>query len=649
MAKKNPNRVIDLVKLSRKRLNETSLEGGMNKIMARAVGGNRAARGWTVKVGADDWMLPFDLGEDGYKYLCPLVFECKPKKTRSPEAIEQDWQNIIKLVTKAANSPGWSVDAVNGNEPEEKAPSQSVAYVPIEIPIGWRKYVNHIYDRDPQIDIIMSAVKAGVATDFHDRFHCALIGEPACISGDAMIGINRAGLSKQISLEKLYKRFNGIKIGGRGGYLDWDQKIPTAIRCRTGDGKIRLKRIKSVISKGFKSVYEVETLSGYSVKATIDHEFLTLTDGWQTLGWLMDNLHTARICVLDPLKMSGKKHKRNKYRELSGLINHPFPSRPERATVRIHRLMVEAEMNDMAFEDFVKVMRNPDIDRRSLASMKFLDPDSVVHHKNEDSIDNRRENLFEMDERSEHSKMHGVEKAWAYVTDGSKFDAIVSIGKPHRMDVYDISLYDEPHNFLANNIVVHNCGKSETLKGFMSAFGDAAVIQYDATAMTQAGVIKDLNERDELPRILIVEEIEKTNEESLRWLLGVMDIRAEIRKTNYRENIQKETKLLTLATVNNYALFKRIMSGALASRFSHHIYFPRPNRDLLERILTREIERTGGKKTWIKPVLEYAEEFKLHDPRKLIAICLCGRDDLLSGRYQEKLRSCSIDQIAEEE
>lgn len=185
------------------------------------------------------------------------------------------------------------------------------------------------------------------------------------------------------------------------------------------------------------------------------------------------------------------------------------------------------------------------------------------------------------------------------------------------------------------------CGKTETLKALKAVVGRDAVLEYDATATTQAGAIKDLDSRDELPRILIVEEIEKTDPDSLRWLLSVMDHRAEIRKITARQQILRETRMLTLATVNDYPLFLKLMYGALASRFTYHLHFPRPDQALLRRILEREVERSHGKKVWIKPTLEYAEENEIYDPRRIVAICLCGKDQLLGQKeYQKRLKEC---------
>lgn len=181
------------------------------------------------------------------------------------------------------------------------------------------------------------------------------------------------------------------------------------------------------------------------------------------------------------------------------------------------------------------------------------------------------------------------------------------------------------------------CGKTEILRGVKNMLGTDAVLEYDATSTTQAGAIKDLAERQEIPRILLVEEMEKVDESSLRWMLSVLDHRGEIRKTNFRQQIHKQTKMLCIATVNDYKLFKSMMYGALASRFPNHVWCDRPGRKVLEMILKREIQRTNGSIKWIKPTLDYCDKRKISDPRKVISICLCGANDLLDGSYQAKL------------
>lgn len=191
------------------------------------------------------------------------------------------------------------------------------------------------------------------------------------------------------------------------------------------------------------------------------------------------------------------------------------------------------------------------------------------------------------------------------------------------------------------------CGKSDICRSLQKALGEDAVMEYDATATTAAGAIKDLSEREILPRVLIVEEIEKADEKSLSFLLGLMDMRAEIRKVTAKTTIQRDTKLLVIATVNNVELFKKLNAGALASRFANKIGFSRPSRDQLAMILTREVLKIDGDERWIKPTLDYCEDHGITDPRQVIALCLCGRDALITGEYQQMLEETNIETMDE--
>jgi hypothetical protein len=182
------------------------------------------------------------------------------------------------------------------------------------------------------------------------------------------------------------------------------------------------------------------------------------------------------------------------------------------------------------------------------------------------------------------------------------------------------------------------CGKSHICQLVKAALGEEAVLEFDATSTTMAGAQKELAEREELPRVLIVEEIEKAPGEAMQWLLSILDLRGEIRKTTAKGNIMRDTKMVAIATVNDYELFKRQMAGALASRFSNKVHFQRPSRMLLEKVLEREVRKFDGKTEWIAPALDFAEEIGTTDPREVIAIMLCGRDDLLDGSYQKDMR-----------
>jgi hypothetical protein len=137
------------------------------------------------------------------------------------------------------------------------------------------------------------------------------------------------------------------------------------------------------------------------------------------------------------------------------------------------------------------------------------------------------------------------------------------------------------------------------------------------------------------------EEIEKVPDAPFLWLLSALDGRTEIRKTTIRGTIHRKVPFVCVATVNDLELFESRHDGAMASRFSHKIYCPRPNAATLRKILMREIESMDGDPNWVEPALRYCIDVENNtDPRRVIAVCLTGRDDLLTGKFQDNLKAC---------
>lgn len=181
------------------------------------------------------------------------------------------------------------------------------------------------------------------------------------------------------------------------------------------------------------------------------------------------------------------------------------------------------------------------------------------------------------------------------------------------------------------------CGKSSATMCFAKMLGKEgeAYAMFDATSMTKAGVIELLMESAFIPPVLFIEEIEKCEEQSLRWLLGIMDSRGRIQRTNYRVGNQaRNVRMLVIATANNVRLLKTVMSGALYSRFQNKIYFPPPSRATLKLILARECQDIGGNEEWIEPTLDFAAKWGISDPRDVISILSCGGERLLTGEAQ---------------
>ncbi len=182
-------------------------------------------------------------------------------------------------------------------------------------------------------------------------------------------------------------------------------------------------------------------------------------------------------------------------------------------------------------------------------------------------------------------------------------------------------------------------GKTEIMLSTREMLGkeNEAWQWYDATSMTKAGVIEGIMKAKVIPPVLFIEEIEKCEEGALRWLLGVMDRRGEIRRTNYRVGNQaKNVRMLVIASANNVKLLKTVLSGALYSRFQNKIYCPEPDRPTMQQILLRELADIKGRESWVEPAIQFGfDKWGITDPRDLINIMSCGGQRLISGEYQQ--------------
>ena len=109
----------------------------------------------------------------------------------------------------------------------------------------------------------------------------ALFFEPGCISGDAVVRVNRRKISRSMTLAELYHKFN--RIGADGRSCRYMESSPTYIRSFLGD-RVGLNEIKQVLYSGEKEVFRIrlEGAAG-AVKATGDHEILTRR-GWVQIG-----------------------------------------------------------------------------------------------------------------------------------------------------------------------------------------------------------------------------------------------------------------------------------------------------------------------------------------------------------------------------
>lgn len=175
------------------------------------------------------------------------------------------------------------------------------------------------------------------------------------------------------------------------------------------------------------------------------------------------------------------------------------------------------------------------------------------------------------------------------------------------------------------------CAKSEIFEAFKSWLNSVSetelVFSLDATTTTKAGLEIQLLQRAEegtLPPFLLLEEIEKHDPTTLLCLLGVMDQRGRIQRTNARiGNKTAAAKIVVWATCNDEKKLKNFEGGALFSRFAHKLYCTRPSEILMKRILEREANEmqipVEKKEYVINRVMQFGLGIETNDPREFVS------------------------------
>lgn len=290
-----------------------------------------------------------------------------------------------------------------------------------------------------------------------------------CISGDAVIHVNFRKAYQPMTLKELYEHWTKRpQYHADGSYK---------VRCLR-DNTFRLHDVKDVVYSGRKPVYLLTLSNGYSVKATADHEILT-DAGFVELQNLHvgDNVMTNGIAVC---KGCGSTEKliisaTSRFRGYCRACMYKLRHNP--------RTVDYAELKDNDGYILCRGTSIPDwhgftwqryIYKHRLVMEQHLGraltQDEVVHHKNGIRDDNRLENLELTTIHDHHRichdhtmKLYGKNHKSKWGNDVivvPKSEQVLKIEYVGKEDTYDIKMHSPYHNFVANGIVVHNCGKT---------------------------------------------------------------------------------------------------------------------------------------------------------------------------------------------
>jgi hypothetical protein len=176
-----------------------------------------------------------------------------------------------------------------------------------------------------------------------------------------------------------------------------------------------------------------------------------------------------------------------------------------------------------------------------------------------------------------------------------------------------------------------------------------SILRFTASQTTKAGLENILIEAHPKPSLIVLEEIDKTPQDNVSALLDICNTDGLLRKANARDGMKEiPMQSLVICTVNNLIRFKGYHDGALASRFSQKVFFPRPNPEVLRLIALREIRKMKGDERWAKKALAQLASEGTNDPRRLRAI-LTSRKRLMDGTAIEDMTAMTKALHAESE
>jgi SWI/SNF-related matrix-associated actin-dependent regulator of chromatin subfamily A-like protein 1 len=307
-----------------------------------------------------------------------------------------------------------------------------------------------------QVETVEKTLQFLSTSDTHSAY---VASEMGCLSGDTVLKVSRAKASREMTIKQLFHKFHGGK-SSKG--KSWNtQDFNTSLRAFNGT-LIQLHTVKDVIFSGIREVYLIELVNGKTLKATADHKILTQSYGFVAV----DKLTSKHLVATDTITRYQKRDKpkpqiKPRYNMISVGAFHPFArvhliKHQIKYKVDVHRLVYEAHENNLSLERFVSYTYNAEKSK----TLKFVDPKHYcIHHHDHNTKNNLITNLRKLTVY-EHQALHGGYEKFGHGK--VSYSAIRAISFIGREETFDIVMEEPYRNFVANGIVVHNCGKSVT-------------------------------------------------------------------------------------------------------------------------------------------------------------------------------------------
>ena len=318
-----------------------------------------------------------------------------------------------------------------------------------------------------------------------------IFGPPGCLSKDTILKISRSQRHspREYTIEDAYHRFHHIRNKSTKKWAKfWDQSYPTKILSLEKRMVTGYHEIEDIVYSGEKTTYTVTVKSGKSLRITKNHRFKvpkgTISRDKEGFKKLKD-LKAGDKVLLRSLKGKGtgkKKPLPDREILISHVKYHPHAQHKIRKIYDSNgklrkayhyyiilkaKAYTEAKLNNISLEEFLEILN---LKPKQAKNLKFLNPLLVIHHKDRNKWNNSSHNLKILTKK-EHDKLHGKKESRKHLPHmRTSFQTITSIKKFGKEKTYDIVMKKPYKNFVAQDFIVHNSGKTSLVRQLASIF-----------------------------------------------------------------------------------------------------------------------------------------------------------------------------------
>ena len=330
--------------------------------------------------------------------------------------------------------------------------------MPKAIPKIINKVIFHALGSDQAImDHFINWLATIVQTRDRTRTAWVMHGTEGCLAGETIVDYRRGKRNggRPLTIKEAFEKWSGQYKLGTGRGKSWDLSHTTYAKAVKDNMTVGFHEVYDIVEAGTKQLYKLTASNGRNIRVTDIHPFMR-PDG--TFTELKD-LKLGDEIVIEgthntPCHRGGRKPRETVY----SVQHHPHAWKQVvdgKDYKRIHRarLVVEADMNDISYEEMLNIVRN---DAERAAQLKYLPGTDIVHHKDEDPTNDDLDNLVVIDKLN-HDAHHAKEVGLGTITTRTVKVKSIKIDKIEM--TYDMTMKAPYQNYVANGFVVHNTGK----------------------------------------------------------------------------------------------------------------------------------------------------------------------------------------------